>query len=373
MAALACIFVAGCRGPAAAPPQNSPVTVRLDALLPLHPAWADVHELDILIAHTAGLVSPAQNAAASPVPLPEAPMPPPLNAGTNPLTSRPPSVDSVTRAAASRLNRLRDSLKTRVDRVVERERKQRMEKVDADVAAKKADLQAAAVSAPIESVLSEADRRELRRLQFREIAFESQVAALLPPARGEAETNLKEVRRQIAAIEAKAPKPGEELQAKVQQQVDEYRKTRVAAMEQELAARRAALTAETTQRLDPYRRRLASQIELPPAPSLAGKRAGPVTAGPMVSPAQVASAAKAANPAAPLPTGVALASLRDQRERLVRTISDEVRTRVLAVAAARRWTVSFAPRAGYIDVTDRVASALRSELEGVAAGAGNSK
>jgi hypothetical protein len=236
-----------------------------------------------------------------------------------------------------------------------------MEKVDADVAARKADLQAAAEHAPIEAALSPEDRRELRRLQFLEIAFESQVAVLFPPARGDAESRLKDVRRQIAALEAKAPKPGEELQAKIERQVADYRGQRVAEMEKGLEARRTALEAETAQRLEPYRKQIQEQVALPPTPEIVGATGG---IGPLsrriATPAEIASAVNSSP--APLPVAEALARLRDQRERLIRTIEDDLRARLQALASGRHWTLSYAARAGYIDVTDRAASALRSEF-----------
>lgn len=370
-AAVGCILLAGCRRPAPAHPQRTQVFVRLPALLSLHPAWAAVRELDVLIAHTAGLDKAGQSVATAGVPLPEVSLPPPLIAGSAPLTSRPPTIEGVTRAAAARLNRLRDSMDAHAERIVERERKEKMEKVAADVTAKRADLQAAAVNAPVESALSPEDLRELHKLQFREIALESQVAALLPPARGDADVKLKDVRKQIAAIESKAPKPGEELQAKIDKQVENYGKLRFAEMERNLSRRKAALQAESARRLDPYHKRLEERAVLPPPPTIPGSSAMSAMARRIASPSHVTSSAKSA--AAPLPTGEAIARLRDQRQRLVRTITDELRTRLQAVGSARRWTLSLGPRPGYIDVTDQAAAALRSELDGETARAGNPK
>jgi hypothetical protein len=376
-AALGCSVLFGCRPTAPAPPKSTPVYVRLPALLSLHPAWADLRDLDALIAHTAGLGnSPArQDAANAGVPLPEAPMPPPLDVGTTTLTSRPPSLAGVTRDAANRLDRLTASLTARAERIVERERKERMEKVAADVATKRADLQAAAVNTPVEALLSPSDRKDLRRLQFLEIAFESQVAVLFPPARGESEAKLKTVRAQIAAIEAKAPKPGEELQARVDKQVADYQKQRVAEMEKELGARRTALASETVQRLEPYRKQIHDRIALPPTPSIVGATGAIASLEPRIAtPAEVAGKTTAT---APLSAGAALAGLRDQRDRLLRSITDELRTRLQAVAADHHWTLSYEPRAGYIDATDGAASALRSQFKSEAAaagaGAGNSR
>ncbi len=378
-AALTGILLSGCNRPGPAPPPNTRVFVRMSSLVSLHPSWADVHEIDILLAHAAGLASSHQGAVQAGNLLPEVPLPPPLTADPVPFSSRPPSLEGVTRAAAIRLSKLREAMDARAERIIQRERRELTEKAAADIAAKKADLTAAAITSPLYLGLSTADRQELRRLQFQEIAFESQVAVLFPPARGAALVNLQKVREQIRSIEAKAPKTEEQLQARIDKQLSDFRQARAAETERELNQRRFTLQAETRQRLDPYEKRLQERMKLPGPLALTGSSTAAVSAPQIISPKSLAAAAPGMATGQPA-TGAAVNSLRAQRARLVAYITDDIRRRVEALARRRHWTLSTNAseasdasdaRAGYTDITSQAASALKNEIKNSSQGAGN--
>jgi hypothetical protein len=366
-ASLAAAFLAslsawGCRNQKPAPPQLTRVSVQLPALYALHPAWSDVAELDVLISHAQTLSSAGQSTVAPGNPLPRSPLPTPLSVSGAPLPMQPPSTEGVTRAAETRLKRLRDKLSAHVDRIIERERRDQLVKLAAESAAKKADLTTAANVAPIDAGLTKEERQALRKLQYQEIAFESQVAVLFPPARGVAETNLKRVRGEILAIESKVPRTENQIQANIDKQLADFRQGRIGEIETKLGQRRVVLEQESAKRVGPYEKRVHEHVELPRELSLSTASAA-VSVSPeaIVSPEALAAGTRGTL-AAPLPTSEALSGMQAQRARLVSYIADDLRRRLAELARLRRWSVSESARPGYVDITSQAASALKAEL-----------
>src|SRR5579871_5903259 len=113
-----CLALAGCRQPASRAIASRQVSVRLAVLVPLHPAWAEVKQLDLLLSHASHLPLPSSQAAIS---LPEMPLPPALTVPAAPV-GLPLARDVVTKPAVSRIGSLGEVFDDQNERILSRER-----------------------------------------------------------------------------------------------------------------------------------------------------------------------------------------------------------------------------------------------------------
>lgn len=375
-------LLAGCSKTPPPPAPNTPSYVRLASLLPLHPGWNEVRQLDTLLAHAASLpVNPSvpQNdlldvpLSSRPSPFQgtiEAALPVRPDIGGAPL----PDTNSVTQPAEARLMKLGAAFDAQNEGILDRERETINRKVKAEVAARRADLMAQ----PNLPGKSEPDPNAERRfqLQIQEIALETQVGplGLFPPARGEAEKKLKAVRDELKRL---APKPADAsnaqnaLSERIDKEVAAFAREKLTATERTVAERRKMLAAKTQEILAGYRKQLQMSVEMPiplaetttlPASASTTLRL-PSLASPTQVRGQIVSTSASAPAASALPTASSRAALLAQRARLVSYLTDDVRRRVDRLAAENHWTIQYAPSPGRTDVTPQAADKLNAEFK----------
>jgi hypothetical protein len=349
-------LLAGCRR-GAPPPTFVRGSISVPSLLSVHPAWSDVRDLDQLIAHVSAL--PAGPAPVS-VALPEAAFPAPLKAGIDSPASRPPPPAGSRSAATERIARLRDSLNEHSERIIDRERTAMEKRLAAEAAVERSRIKAEPPP-PIEA-RSPADERELRNLEFEAIALESQIRVLFDPAQTEAQKKLNAVAARIKALQA-PPKVREEVQdAAIEKQVEAFRTRRRAEMQKELGQREAQVESTAREAVTSYRSGLRVRLtEAAPPPPIESPAAAPMPAPSLPSPAKAAAAGGPAAAGAAVRVADKVASLREQRSRLVQVITDDIRKRVEGLAARYHWTLSPAG-SGITDLTPRAADLIRNQF-----------
>lgn len=370
---LAMMAQAGCHRPAPKAAPRRAVTARLAALLPLHPAWQEVRQIDTLLAHAGNLSTqlsspsgaPATVAATlTPVPLP-APLTVPM--GVQPIS--PPSPDTITQPAQGRIAAEHAALRAGADAIVSRTRQALERDAESDVAARRAELMAKQVGQPPQT---EPTDPRLLALQFQAIALQSQVDVLFQPRRAEARRELDAVQKQIAALQAQlqatVPKPEDRLT----QEVATYRAQRQEQVDTQLAARRAALNKEIAQVVAGYEAAARQPIPAPPSitaglPPIPPRAARSAAAVAVETPAQLAAALPPVGTGGIPPAAIAQSSrqLTDERARLVDYITRDVERRVETIATLNHWNISFVPSAGQsaaADVTDDLAAALKQQF-----------
>jgi len=333
--------------------------VRLEALLPLHPAWEDVRQIDALLAHTRRLPSPSAQAS---LPLDEVALPSPLKTdGSIPMNLAKARAERTVPAALERVERLRTALDVLNSRVVRREQTAGQKVVAADVARQEADLRAG-LEAEERRIRAQVPET-LRDLQFREIALQSQVDGLPEPHRSEAQRKLDRVRQEIEAIQAAREAGDEAARQRVARQVEDYRQERRARETERLDQLRARLNRETDQIVAENQeeaRRSLGRLKALAMPSV--PRSADVRAKRLPSPAEVAAGvAPTTAERSAAATSDEIAALTSRRQRLLHFITGDVRRRVENLAAQKQWRIAFAPASGLPDMTAQVVAALREE------------
>ena len=356
LSVLFCLTVSGCKRPARPPVAPTPAYIRINGLHSLHPAWADVQQIDALIAY-ARRMTPSTTAPSTQ--LTQVTMPPPLPTQEAPAPVRRPEKNELRQPALGRVARLRELYEALGARVLDRERKEVAKKLKADVAAHRAEL--VSNPAPVDLTGQRVVDAELRRLMLLEIAYESQVRVLLDPARTEAQKKLVDVRSKIKAAQARLKIAPDTFEQRVAAEVESFRKRKEAEYDQQLATRAAELAGETRRILDDYLRRIDTRLDAVEAiPPVAIPPRAPLFGGALPGPTQVAAALRA--PAPQPVTADPTKALSNQRARLVAFITDDVKRRVQRLAILRNWQVSYTPAARTVDMTGQAAAFLREEF-----------
>lgn len=345
----------GCR-PAAVPAQPR-VTVRLSALLPLHPSWEHVRSLDRTIASVGTL--PTLTPPVAPPPLPAAFVPP---------QSVPASLvrERLARAAADAdryLRQLAEFLRLRNQDLIARERKLEKVRIATEVAAARA-----RIDAEVRSVIGaqwQELSRELYRLGFREVAINSQVKSYTDQPLQDALRQQTLVRAQIATLENRRtqlnatinPTIEANLQperGRAQAASDERIRLRTEAFEKELQARLAAERTLVGARPDPIAPIGSALTPLP------NPRETPLT---LVSSAQSATLLQRAQ----AQTAAAAARQRTngqaERNRLIAAIRADTEQAAEQIARQQKWTLVPENSPNARDETETIASHLREQWQ----------
>jgi hypothetical protein len=346
--------------------------VRLDALLPLHPAWSDVQQLDALLAEAQKAKVPAPSIQPS-IPLPEAVLPPPLSVNnrlSGNLTEA--RIQQTAQNARQRVERLRSTLDTLHERALEKRQELLRKEASADIAQKRADI-----LATVEERVTKAEeqarvetaplRKEIRDRKFREIALQSQVAALNDNPRDEAQRRLIQVQKEIKELEARLNSRlagiREGIEKEADRQIEDYRQQRLEQEAAELAQFRAELNRRASEAIAHYEaevERTLSSLEPLSMPSV--PRTPVLRTQRLPSPAQVAEKPRPVDTARiTKEIDARTEALRAQRKRLVDFIADDTRRRVETFAAGKQWQIAYAPAPGRADRTEEAAQWLRAE------------
>jgi hypothetical protein len=355
---LICLVLCGCKRPPKPLVAPTPVYVNLGAVLIAHPAWADVQQIDTLITYAR---STARSSAPPPMALQGVGLPPALQTQEPPVPVLRPSQDELRRPALGRVARLRELYEAQNARVLARERKEALKKLEADVAAYKAEL--VSNPNPVDLTVQRQVDAELRRLQFLEIAYESQVRVLFEPYVVTARQLLADVRRRIKAEQARLKVSPDTFEERVAAAADAFRTKRVAEYQMQLSSRSAELAVETSRTLDEYVKRIETRLDAVEAIlPLAIPARIPLDGGGMPGPAQVAAATQTLPSTPPPAVTDPTKALISQRARLIAWITDDVKRRVERIAGQKNWQVSWSPAASRVDVAAQAAELLRAEF-----------
>ena len=336
--------------------------VRLDALLPLHPSWAQIQALDREVARLK--TAPAQAGSFDYEPYPALPVfVPRVSTSANAGAERAAQVDREAK-------RYIDSLSKSLDAVnqsllgVERRREQR--RVDAAVAARIADLK--------KQLQAENDlklfaiQQELRKLTFRDIVVNSRIQDLaqahtrdmrpLREAQAEHETILADIGKLNTANSAIVD---QDVVKEAGRKRDAYYREEQAKSRQRLAKRAGELNADRQEKVAAA----LKQQRVTPIPPLASRELPPVDphSTPLPLPAE---AAISVQPAAArlMPALNKQAMLWEtQRSNLVSEIRADTSKAVQQVALRRGWKLVPGPELGAEDGTSEAAEAVRGQWQ----------
>jgi hypothetical protein len=362
LAVTACLLpAAGCRrnsSPAIAP---SNVAIRLSSLISLHPAWNDIKEIDTLIAHAKSLPS-NQSAATTPIALPTVTQPAPLPARLDARPTSVPSIESARQTGLKRVNELQASMEEHNQDLVEREQKVLEKRQTTAVAAERARL-AALPPEVIETPEQKTERAALRKLQFEQIALESEVKILTEPALTPVQQRLIALREQVRLAEARLHPPVQQVDVALEKAVAAFRQQKETETAATLKTRAEDLKTRSSTVINAYRGRLSARLaDVKPLATAGVPAARPVQDIAIPSPAQAAATMPVTGGAVTTVSSNDLNQLLATRQRLVRFVTDDLRRRVDRIAAQRNWKVTYTAAPAPNDYTDRAAELLKQDF-----------
>ena len=328
------------------------VSVHMDNLLPLHPAWADIGQLDSLTASSqAGPSIQGQS-----VVLEKAASPKPLQVVTPDAGGTPPPVADVVGPAQNRIEGLRSSLMVRGQRVLKREKDAALKQITVDVAAKKSSILAGKSDEEVQ--IRNRTRLQVRDLQLRAIALESQLRVFVGPAQAEARIKLEDVNNKILAQEQMQERSIAEMRNHDKLLVETFRNERLAEMQKQLADRKARSERRANDVISSYREDIRNGFQ-----NIAMPRSLPRTASqpmpPDLLPGITETAAQgiiSLNAASGKP-----AHLVAERQRLLEFIQTDVLRRAQRLARDRHLILLTSPTAGSPDITGQMTQWLRED------------
>ncbi len=346
---LAC-FSAGCRRPAALP--AAPRFVRIETLLPLHPAWAGALAFDKI----AAVSVPAKGAVvsrAAPLPAPFAFM------QTTPKNLSDERQKRIRDDAEQYLNQLGLFLIADNAQRLVRETRVRQKQADAqyrrELETKVTELAAAAAKKRA------ALNAQIERLGYTAVAYDSQGRVFIGTFQREARDSYKKITQQIDALTAQRDAIG-----------SDFRPAAVALMRDRRAAlnqgvrdfegqRAAELAAELQDQLSARSRQLENASS---AITTFGVNL-PQTPRPAAIPVPPPPNFQAADRAAQAQISAALTRQKTasdgQREQFVAAIRADTEQAVAQIAARENWKIVPAGTRGATDATDEAAKALRQQ------------
>jgi len=350
------VAAGGCRRASA--PSAPRVFVRLEALLPLHPTWAQVTSLQRMAQTGQSAQAQAAGLRLATSPLPPT-FPAPIAIPANLAQERR---QRIAEDARRRIAGLTQELRRRNEERVRREERAAQRQLAARLAAAKAEREAA-LPARLEAIRREA-AQQIEPLRYKEVVFLSQTREFTSQPLLDAQTQLNAVRAEIARLTDERDARLADAQAEVQRQLDADRAKWTAELEQNLARRRAELEALAARQIAREEASLAAETE--PIPDLG--TALPPPPGPAEQP----------QPPTALPTDAAFAraraqvgaassqqqaALEAQRQRLLAAIRKDTEQAVIQVARQQGWTLAPEGAAGASDMTATVAEALRAQWQ----------
>lgn len=335
----------------------------MERLLPLDPSWGDVARLDDLAAQIACTSLPAapKRQLLTKVVLP-APLPPPSMKQAGLASQEQARITRVVRQAMTRLNNLRNTLDVREARLLALRQKAIDAQAQADIAE-----QTAADNAKLKAA-DDAIRKEfhipIRNLWFKQFALETQVNGLpAGAAREQAVKDLHTAEQERGRLEAELARRLAQSEEAIQAKHEAWVQNRRQRAEMELAAAQNELHARTeaaiqaSQRLAELILKGLEPLEPPVVPS-------PENVQIRAIPASVLEGARLREPSASeIGAGAvrrALMQLQQERARLVRLVTQDLKRRITAIALQQGWRISFQPVLGGRDVTQEVARLLRT-------------
>jgi hypothetical protein len=346
-------LLAGCRSK---PAPGGKYFVRLDTLLPLHPAWAQVTSLTQM--SQALQAAPAQAAT--------------LRLPVSPLPASFPAPETVPRnLEQERLQRIASDVQRRIAALTQDLRRRNEERLRAAERAGRKELEArlanakvtleAALPARLEQIRREYEAR-ITPLGFKAVAFETQVTGFGGQARQDARVQLKAVRDEISRLNQEQDVRLAEARTQVQNELvaDQTRwtkelETRLAQQRQELERLAAEHIAQEQASLN------GAAAPIPPLASLTSSVVAPQAspqppavpkAGPAFGQAQAQVHAAVQQQKA---------DMEAQRVRLIATIRSDTQQAVAQIARQEGWQLVAEGAAGARDATRAVADALRAQ------------
>lgn len=363
LALLACL-AAGCRNSAPSLPAGRQY-VRLDALLPLHPAWAQVQALEVAQARF-----PSAQAQASTLQYPIKPLP---EVFTPPVTVPPSLADErdkrVQEDALHYVQQTEQALVAKNADILKRfeRREQRQTQVQYSRALAERELQLSAANE------QEAAQLEVRvnTLGFRQVALRTQIDAYTNRLYQDPRNPIvQDVVRQEALIseqmnaleDQRKAVLARDVRAAAVQQLAAQKKQWQAESAARLAARKAELADSVKQQVEQARARLKNDIK--PIPPLASAPLPPAEPNATPLPLPIAPDAPGAIRRAQGQLGAALAQERQawqaQKEALLASIRADTSQAVAQIARKQGWNLVPGASQGK-DVTDQAAGALRAQ------------
>jgi hypothetical protein len=353
------VIAAGCRRT----PEPTPARrfVRLEALLPLHPAWAQVAALDRVLAEFASHKTQPALLPLTPPPFPP-PFPPPKEV---PETLAKERQQRIEEDAARYVDLLESALRARADEEYRRQARVLQREMDATLAKELAQREEEIRAA--NQLKARAIDLQVRRLAFRVIALQSQIDVFRGQPREDAQLQMSQVLAETARLhlerEALLDKENIRLQA-----------------ERDLEPRKQQLMAERDQRLKELRDRLDQEIadQLANAETQLEQQTGaipPLGSAPTRPPDPRATPLTLLNP--PGLSGITAAAQSDRnrvlarqraewqsyRTRLVNAIRADTQKAVEQAARQQGWQLvsEASRRAGDADGTEAATRALRRQ------------
>ena len=344
-------------------PVSPPVYVRMEDLLPLHPAWNDIARLDFLIAQLSRPQEPVETwRQPAPQQVLPAALPPPSLKRAGLESMERARINRVVRQAMTRLNSLRNTLDVRENRLLALRRNAIEAQMQSDIAEYKA---AAAANAKTEAdTIRKTFHVPIRDLWLKQFALETQVNGLpAGAAREKAVQDLHTTEQQRIRLEAQLADRQAQAERSAQAALEEWIVTRQQRAADELASAQRDLRAHTeadihaSQQLAELILKGLEPLE-PPAVAFPARQAGMAGLPPNL---------KGVRPQMHAPFGimstalrVALTELRAERARQVQLMSNDIRRRVQAIALEQGWQIFFHPVPGGYDKTREVAGKLRT-------------
>jgi hypothetical protein len=362
IAVTACLLTAaGCRRNNSPGIVQSNVAIRLSSLISLHPAWNDIKEIDALIAQAKNLPS-NKGSAPAPIALASVSMPPPLPASLDPRPAGVPSIETARQTGQKRVKDLQASMEEHNQDLVEREQQVLEKRMTTAVAAERARL-AALPPEIVETPEQKTERAALRKLQFEQIALESEVKILTEPALTPVLLRLAGIKEQVRLAEARLRPPVQQVDVALEKAVASFRQQKEAESAATLKTRADDLHTRSSEVINAYRSRLSSRLaDVKPVTPAAVPAARPVPDLQIPSPAQAASVMPVTGSPAAAVTANNLNQLLAARQRLVQFVTDDLRRRVDRIAAQRNWKVTYTAVPAPNDYTDRAAELLKQDF-----------
>ena len=346
---------AGCRRPAALPP--APRYVRIETLLPLHPAWAQTQALERI---AAGMTAPPGEITGASAPLP-APFPFAQATRKNLADERQKRIRD---DAEQALNTLAASLFAGNAQRLARETLARQRQTDAqyrrELAAKVAELAAAAAKKRAEL------NSQITRLGYIAVAYESQGRIFIGASQQNAKDNLKRTNQQIDSLTAQRDAIPSDFRSQAMAQLRTRRaelNRAVADFRQQRARELAAELQDQLAARSNQRESASSAIKTFGANLPAASRPAEVSipapdfhAAHLAGRAQIRAALTRQQRATNL-----------QREQILSVIRADTEQAVQQIAARENWKLVAAETRGATDATDDAAKALREQWKALPA------
>lgn len=355
---IAWILAAGCRqAPALLPARHY---VRLSALLPLHPDWAQIVSLQREEAALA--TAPTQAArlqwTASPLP---GPFSPPKTLPLNLIRERQARLREDTDRYIAQLGTY---LHDRNEAQITREERAGQKQVGAQIAQESAarEEQLRAENAIKAAVIA----RRIGRLGFRDVALQAQIRVLtdrpLVDARQQEQQVHAEIDRLAAQREALLTA---DVSAQVAREMQPRREQLLADLRARMQKQLNALNTSTTQRMQRVKARLEALAGSVPAESGIAPPTGKAPPAPLTVSTwpQTTTAVQTAQAQVGAALAQRRASWQAQQARLMAVITKDTQEAIMQIARRQGWTLvsQGSPRA--TDATDAVAQALRTQWQ----------